>query len=34
MCVLSLSLNPMLGLQFENKLYHYVELVDMVDFDF
>jgi hypothetical protein len=34
MCVLSLSLNPKLGLEFENRLYHYVELVDMVNFDF
>jgi hypothetical protein len=34
MCVLSLLLNPKIGLQFENQLYHYVELVDMADFDF
>jgi hypothetical protein len=34
MYVLSFLLNPKLGLEFENQLYHYVELVDMVDFDF
>jgi hypothetical protein len=34
MCVLSLLLNPKVGLEFENQLHHYVELVDMVYFDF
>jgi hypothetical protein len=32
--VLSLLLNPRLKLEFENQLNHYVELVDVVNFDF
>jgi hypothetical protein len=34
MCVLSLLLNLGLELEFENQLDHFVELVDMLNFDF
>ncbi len=34
MCVLSLMLNFIMELEFENQLDHYVELGDKINFDF